>query len=218
MLDKGILIFPDAWNRQYSQRGVAIKQAVRIILIMLIVFVDFFLFFTWLVLSHNGTIHEGGINCFDVDSAGDLYVGYTRAIEVYHEGEWVRTISPQTSRGYKFCIENDEIYIGGSGHAVMSLEGEVLRKCSDSEVRSAAGGLFNKSMEKDGKTYRLLTHAGFKRAEILRDGERIFQESKADCFWNGAYFWLIWGVFFLILFFLLIDFFASEGMVGNWWK
>lgn len=190
------------------------KSEVRILLIFLTGLSLGTLFFARMFVCHRSdTVHDGDIMCFDVDSAGDLYVGYTRAIEVYHEGEWVRTISPQISRGYKFCIENDEIYIGGSGHAVMSLEGEVLRKCSDSEVRSAAGGLFNKSMEKDGKTYRLLTHAGFKRAEILRDGERIFQESKADCFWNGAYFWLIFCVGLLIYAVLLLAFFDSEGIL-----
>lgn len=69
----------------------------------------------------------------------------------------------------------------------MSLESEVFRECSNGVVGSPAGGLFDSSLEQDGKTYRLMRHAGFKRAEILRDGEQIYQESKADCFWNGAY-------------------------------
>lgn len=69
----------------------------------------------------------------------------------------------------------------------MSLEGEVLRECKYGEVSNPAGNLFNRKLEKDGRTYTLLRHAGFEPGEILRDGEQIYKESKADCFWNGAY-------------------------------
>lgn len=197
------------------------KSEVRILLIFLTGIILGTLFFTRMfVCQRSDTVHNGDIMCYDVDSMGDLYVGYMRAIEVYHEGEHVRTINPQTTKGYEFCIENDEIYIDAytGTYSVMSLEGEVLQRGVEGISMDTTGGPFDKSMEQDGKTYKLLKHAGFKPGEILRDGEQIYQESNADCFWNGAYFWLIWGVFFIVFFCLLIDFFESEGMVGNWWK
>lgn len=199
-------------------KGVAdIKSEVKILLIFLTGIMLGVLFFARMfVCQRSDMVHDGDIMHYDVDSNGDLYVGYMRAIDVYREGEWVRTISPHTSRGYSFCIKNDEIYV--EGHVVMSLEGEVLRECKYGEVSNPAGNLFNRKLEKDGRTYTLLRHAGFEPGEILRDGEQIYKESKADCFWNGAYYMLIWGALFLVFGFLLLDFFATEGMVGKWWK
>lgn len=74
----------------------------------------------WVAASYEG---------FALDSAERLYVGKNTGIEVYENGNKIRTISPPSSRFYVFTISDDKIVSSvGEMIYVMNLEGEIIEK------------------------------------------------------------------------------------------
>lgn len=76
-------------------------------------------------LSYNG---------FAVDKNGNIYIGKEYNISVYNKSKLVRTIYPQTSRGYYFTIKNGENIILSDATYVykMDLDGNIILKEIDS--------------------------------------------------------------------------------------
>lgn len=68
------------------------------------------------------------IKSFAVDSAGNLYVGVSRKILVYSDGNLIRSFSSKTSRDFVFTITEDDIILltTSSRQYVMDLHGNVL--------------------------------------------------------------------------------------------
>ena len=83
-----------------------------------------------LIVSGTVTMSYHGIA---VDSSGRLYIGTDDDIEVYENGKLINTISPQTTRGYVFTInENDVIILSiGSTAYEISTSGNVLAVIPD---------------------------------------------------------------------------------------
>ncbi len=70
---------------------------------------------------------------FALDSAERLYVGKNTGIEVYENGNKIRTISPPSSRAYVFTVSDDKIVSSvGNMIYVMNLEGEIIEKRAES--------------------------------------------------------------------------------------
>ena len=74
----------------------------------------------WVAASYEG---------FALDSEERLYVGKNTGIEVYENGNKIRTISPPSSRAYVFTVSDDKIVSSvGNMIYVMNLEGEIIEK------------------------------------------------------------------------------------------
>lgn len=73
------------------------------------------------------------ILCFSVDSQELLYVGLDGRIEVYENGTIVNTISPQTSLGYVFTVQEDDTILLSTASEVflLDLSGNVLDSWED---------------------------------------------------------------------------------------
>ena len=76
---------------------------------------------------------DGRVTCFSVDSNGSLYIGKRGRIEVWQQGQLIRTIDPQTSRSYIFRVqENDTILLSTSTTLyTMALNGDILKTEED---------------------------------------------------------------------------------------
>ena len=69
---------------------------------------------------------------FAFDSAERLYVGKNTGIEVYENGNKIRTIRPPSSRSYIFTISDDRIVAStGQSVRIMDLEGELIDQKTD---------------------------------------------------------------------------------------
>ena len=78
----------------------------------------------WVAASYEG---------FALDSEERLYVGKNTGIEVYENGNKIRTISPPSSRFYVFTISDDKIVSSvGEMIYIMNLEGEIIEKRAES--------------------------------------------------------------------------------------
>lgn len=81
----------------------------------------------FLILLMSGTARIGceGIR---IDGNGNIYVGLTEEIRVFDQsGQFLRTISPMTSKGYVFEIDGDKLFVDcASTSYVMDLNGSVL--------------------------------------------------------------------------------------------
>jgi len=73
------------------------------------------------------------MNGFAVDTNGQLYIGQANEIMVLKDGECVKTLSPKTSRGYAFTIENGEQIVLSTSTTVfiMDLDGAVISQYPD---------------------------------------------------------------------------------------
>lgn len=86
-----------------------------------------------LVLSGQVTISYSG---FAADTEGNLYIGKDARIDVVNpEGEFVRSFSTGTSRGYHFTFtvsDENSIYLSaGDFFCILDLEGNVLQEGED---------------------------------------------------------------------------------------
>lgn len=100
---------------------------------------------------------------FAVDGVGDVYIGTNQEIEVYRENEKVRSISPRTSRGYAFDIQDDCLVIStGINVYTTDLEGHMLSegKDNDTEIFNKLKRYSKTCQDRDGNVYVLKEHMG----------------------------------------------------------
>ena len=92
------------------------------------------------------------------DSEGNLYLGEDEDIRVYDaQGNFLRSFSANTNRGYRFTIVNDHIIEFLSGDVlIMNLSGEVTMEYDDSELSRFEYSINpNKFTATDGTTYQM---------------------------------------------------------------
>ena len=158
-------------------------------------------------LVANGTIHARELEAFAVDSEENIYLGYRGRIDVYHNGDLLRTIKPPTNREYVLKIENDKLLIGrrASGKiGIFDLDGNFLE---DSDLDYDT---FKKDVSKEkiilqnGKTFKINKHFNLKPFEVLCDDTVIYRMAAIDYIYNGLPFWLFWAFTFLGASFLIL--------------
>lgn len=93
--------------------------------------------FTAMILGLSGVVamtYEG----YAVDSAERIYVGKNTGIEVYDGAEKIRTISPRTSRCYKFTVQENDTILLSTGKTVYLIDqdGETIEQYQDDLMRT----------------------------------------------------------------------------------
>ena len=150
--------------------------------------------------ENKGLIEDGAVQGFDIDKEGNLYIGYINCINVYRDGALIRKLDPPTSRGYYFCVENDElaIRVDTSSVKIYSLDGELLRECTqrdyDVKAHSSEKTFANNTITRYGKEYRMQSYLGFKPFEIQCDGVAIYTETEHNHFYYGGPFFLLFSL------------------------
>lgn len=129
-----------------------------------------------LFLVITGTV-QLSISSFAVDSKERLYVGTTKGINIYDNGELVDSINPKTSRTYRFTItEEDRILLSTSDKIyLMDLEGNVLETKEDlgADVYNQLSYKKRTFTSPNGDIYKL--HS-FGRSKIIKnENEVVFQ-------------------------------------------
>lgn len=164
----------------------------------------FVLFFGREYLIALGTITNGAVLGFDVDSEENIYIGTMKQILVYKDGTLLRTINQQTSEAYRFYIKNDQLIIGyeedGEGGRY-DLEGNELSygEFSYDEIKAVAS---KKNISVNGHQYKLIKNLGFTPYKITCDGVEVYRMPALDYFFNGPpyvvvslIFWMSAGIF-----------------------
>ena len=73
---------------------------------------------------------------FALDSQGRLYVGKASKIDVWEDGRYITSISPQTSHGYAFTIQHDSILLAANSNLyTMDLSGNILTQKEDAHTQ-----------------------------------------------------------------------------------
>ena len=106
------------------------------------------------------------INGFAVDSEGCLYVGKDFNIEVFNEDTLIRTISPKTTRGYKFTIIDGQTILLSTSSTVytMDLLGNVLSEREDEGTKVYNELQWKRDfVDENGTRYTLESYWGRKR-------------------------------------------------------
>ena len=166
-----------------------------------------------IILDSIGIVHIGDFEGFAVDSRGNLYLGYIGGIEVYHDGELVRTIEPPTNKGFIFTIVDDKLIIGR----------EVSRKVGAFDLYGTYLDTYEldfytlehairqtKEIEQNGRHYTIKKYFGLKPFEIICDGVVVYRRSTIDYILCGLPFWLFLG-FIFFCFFYTVPFLATNG-------
>ena len=121
---------------------------------------------------------------FAVDSDANVYVGRDSWIHVYQGDREIRKLSAQTSRGYTFALENNEILLyNGVSYYCMDLQGEVLERMEevDLDTRSQLRNPNTRFTAADSTRYHMtgsLLHG--KRIWNLETGEVVWQQRTAE--------------------------------------
>ena len=103
------------------------KKHLRFLcLIIMSIILGVFLFTNIGVLTGKYEINYQG---FAIDSNGNVYIGTSSKIKIYNGGCFIKSIYPQTNRGYEFTIAKDDmIYIlTGTGSYYMNIDGELIK-------------------------------------------------------------------------------------------
>ena len=127
-----------------------------------------------LLVSGTATLSISG---FAVDDCERLYVGTAKAISVYEDGKLAYEIDPQTSRTYRFTVDdNGNLLLSTSTKIyIMDLEGNILETKEDAgaDTYNQLSYRKNKFVSKKGDEYRLIN---FGRAKIVKNGtQTIYQ-------------------------------------------
>lgn len=127
-----------------------------------------------LLISGTATLSISG---FAVDDYDRLYVGTAKAISVYEGGKLAYEIDPQTSRTYRFTIDdNGKLLLSTSTKIyIMDLEGNILETKEDSgaDTYNQISYRKNKFISQKGDKYRLIN---FGRAKIVKNGtQTVYQ-------------------------------------------
>lgn len=114
-------------NKQHSLRREFVCSLISIFSISLFC----------IVLIMAGVV-DLSVKCYSIDSEGNLYIGIHKEIDVYSNGELIRSFSPKTSRDYVFTIRDDEILLSTPTYLFrMDLYGNVIESGEDK-----SGGTF----------------------------------------------------------------------------
>lgn len=127
-----------------------------------------------LLISGTATLSISG---FAVDDYERLYVGTAKAISVYEDGKLAYKIDPQTSRTYRFTIDdNGKLLLSTSTKIyIMDLEGNILETKEDSgaDTYNQISYRKNEFVSQKGDKYRLIN---FGRAKIVKNGtQTVYQ-------------------------------------------
>lgn len=135
---------------------------------------------------------------FALDSAERLYVGKDTGIEVYENGNKIRTISPPSSRDYVFTVSDDKIVssvVTSAGNMiyVMNLEGEIIEKRAESYGTYREMDRNSKRfVSESGNEYISSSYLGYYR--IMRsDGVCVYSMPVLDYIVNVAFIVVVLG-------------------------
>ena len=150
------------------------RMTVAIVTVILLKTIMFFV-----VLSGYVCIDYRG---FSIDNEDNLYVGMPSVIKVYSaEGEFLRSFSPKTSRGYSFMVEGGEKVLIDTGNKlfILDLYGNVLNEIEDSYSRIKNS---NKFVSNSGNKYVVNNYIFRTSVSLLRDGSKrtIFKMPALD--------------------------------------
>ncbi len=187
------------------------KKAIPLIVItsvsLIFIFLPLFLFSIGFL--------KGNIQGFALDADEKLYIGTKSIIQVYANGEKIKEFAPYPSieEDYRFAIQNDTIIIGrkkwknaktydltGNYRSDSDLSYEDVRKIAESRI----------TVEQNGNVYSYEDHRGFAPAEILRNGEPVYQMSICDALFSGWSAIFIRVVLFAFLSVAIISFVTDE--------
>lgn len=119
---------------------------------------------------------------FAIDSSDNLYVGKESKIEKYHDGVFIETINPKTSRGYAFTIlDNDTILLSTASTVyTLDLDGNVISEREDFGTKTFNSLQHQKKFTAaNGKTYFLKSSFGRKQI-VSEDGDVIYNMPVKD--------------------------------------
>ena len=150
------------------------RMTVAIVTVILLKTIMFFV-----VLSGYVCIDYRG---FSVDNEDNLYVGMPSVIKVYSaEGEFLRSFSPKTSRGYSFMVEGGEKVLIDTGNKlfILDLYGNVLSVIEDSYSKINNS---NKFVSNSGNEYVVNNNIFRTSVSLLKDGSKstIFKMPVVD--------------------------------------
>lgn len=162
------------------------------------------------VLSSMGLVSPGGMMGYAVDSEERVYIGkgYYK-IEVYKDGQNVKTIRTPNTKGYCFYIEEDKLIIGCAGRTyqndVYDLDGKKVSSIEMSYDQIRREAARRKQIEQNGNTYILRDHHGFKPYEILRNDEVILRMTQVEFFFESWPFLLLFSLGFIAMAILVLS-------------
>ncbi len=139
---------------------------------------------------------------FGVDSLGVLYVGKENTIEKYKDGKMIGKISPQTSRGYAFTIQEDDTILLSTASIVYKIDhsGKILDEWEDEDTSTFNDVQFiRKFIAKDGRKYVMKSLLG--RTVIYCNNDIIYKMPLLDYIVK-----ILWFSCFLIGFVFVIAF------------
>lgn len=140
-----------------------------------------FLMMVMLCLTGTGTASTT-MYSFAVDQSGLVYVGHEKKISVYDQGVEIRSIVPQTSRGYEFTIdENDNIILAAAGTVYkMDLQGKILLKWKDygNKMYDEIHHKFNRYTSANGTQY--VVRYPFARTQIESEDKVVWKMPLSD--------------------------------------
>lgn len=139
------------------------------------------------------------ISGFAVDHEERLYIGLGNEIRVYENGQIVRTISPQTSRAYRFTIQEDQTILLSTSTKVytMDLEGNVLSCKEDpgADTYNQISYRRRKFVSQKGDVYRSVGILGW--TGIVKNGEQIVYQTDVLTVCVKILFVLCWAAIFI---------------------
>ncbi len=172
------------------------------------------LFIVLSVFISAGGFINGSVHGFALDAEENLYIGTDQNIQVYAAGERIREIRPFRALGhdYRFVIQDHTLIIGSQKWKyakIYDLNGKYL---SDSDlhfenIRDTAES--RSTVELNGNLYAIEIHGGFAPAEVLQNGETIYQMSFWDFLFTGFPAFcirvILWGLFAVSLLAFVTD-------------
>ena len=120
-------------------------------------------------------------NNFAIDSYDRIYIGKRNAIEVYEDGELVKTINPFSSRTYAFTIQNNDTLLLSTSTVeyVLDLDGNIISSREDNGTNTYNKIKNNKEfITENGKSYKLENHLG--RYSIICNDIVVYQMPDFD--------------------------------------
>ena len=124
------------------------------------------------------------IHCFAVDNQGLIYVGLENEIQVYDKNQHIRSISPQTSRGFMFTINKDNTILLSTADTVfsMDLDGNILSSHPDPGADTYNQIQYRKNhfTTQKGDTYKIVSSLGWSR--IVKNGATVVYQISSISF------------------------------------